>query len=45
MSTVNFIEVWTLFKASMKEYNSSRVLGHIMKMSSIYPHQTSGTGL
>ena len=42
ISAVNLIVWWKEFKAYMKESNSSRECCHIMNMSSIYLHQTSG---
>ena len=45
MSAVNLIVLWNEFKACKKEYNSSLECCHIMKMSSIYLHHTSGINL
>ena len=45
MSAVNLTVLWNEFKASEKEYNSSRECCHMMKMSSMYLHHTSGIKL
>ena len=36
-STVNFIDVWNLFRAEVKESNSSLECGHTMKIVNISP--------